>query len=166
MGKGVNGRTRNFIVYSMVLLGIITAVLNLSLGEKQDKEFENTSRMYEEAKNAMKQSNFEHSSSLFQKLVTKQPDSYILLWNYGISLAAQQKYEEGYKYLVKTRQQHPFVVRDQQYLMQTGQVLYYTGKYTDAKRYIEEGIKLNTSADLTKKMEIFLDEIKQKTEKK
>jgi predicted Zn-dependent protease len=166
MEERVSGRTRNFVVYGLFLFVIIGITISLVTGSKQEEQYRSESQIYETAKKKMQEKKFTEAEKQIGQLLSLHPDSYVLQWQYALILSQQKKYEEASKYFVKAQKQRPFLVRNQQYLMQFGEVLYHQGNYARAKRYFEEGKRINTDPKLSAMVDPLLNDINNKLGKK
>ncbi|GEN35163.1 tetratricopeptide repeat protein [Aneurinibacillus danicus] len=166
MGESVSGKSRNMIVYGLTLLAVVCIPIGVWLGNKQDEKYRADYETYQRAQQQSKEGKFAEAGKAYQALLSTYPDSYVLLWRYGLSLAAEKKYEEADKYFLKAQKQRPFLVRNQRYLIQYGEVLYRLGNYTKAKKYLEEGRKLNTDPQLSEMALPLLNDINAKLQAK
>ncbi|AMA71706.1 MULTISPECIES: tetratricopeptide repeat protein [Aneurinibacillus] len=159
MEEKVSGRTRNNIVYSLLgltLIGIITAIV---MGGNQDKVYQADAQAYMQAQKHLQQNQFAEAEKVLKPLLATHSDSYILQWRYASSFAGQGKYDEAEKYFIQARKQRPFLVRNQKYLVQYGEVLYKKQNYQKAKRYLEEAKKVNTNPQLSAQADAMLREM-------
>ncbi|MFT9849636.1 tetratricopeptide repeat protein [Aneurinibacillus sp. REN35] len=146
MKEKTAGKMRNIVFYvllSTLFAGVITSII---LGEKQDKRFAQDSQLFNQANNELKQGNFSKSESVYNQLITKHSNSYILLWRYALSLSGQGKYKEANQYFLKAREIRPFLLRNPQFLAQYGESLYRSGDYKKAERYLIESQKISIQA--------------------
>jgi predicted Zn-dependent protease len=157
------GKQRNVVVYIIALLFTAGITYGSIAANSQDRIFASRSQEYEKAVSEMGQGNFSKSEQMFKNLLNSNPDSYILMWQCAISLMQQKKYEEAEQYFVKTQNQRPFIVKNQQYLAQYGETLYHIGNYKKAEKYLVEAKQLNTKPEITKQIEPVLAEIEQRT---
>jgi predicted Zn-dependent protease len=166
MGESVSGKSRNMIVYGLTLLAVVCIPIGVWLGNKQDEQYQADYETYQRAQQYSQEEKFAEARKAYQALLSTHPESYVLLWRYGVSLAAEKKYEEADKYFLKAQKQRPFLVRNQRYLIQYGEVLYRLGNYTKAKKYLEEGRKLNTDPQLSEMALPLLNDINAKLQAK
>ncbi|MED0676157.1 tetratricopeptide repeat protein [Aneurinibacillus thermoaerophilus] len=166
MGEKITGQTRNIIVYVFVLLTIVCLSVAIVLGGKQDDKYQADFQTYQTAQQQLQEGKFAEAEKSYQTLLASYPGSYTLLWKYALALAAQQKYKEADQYFLKAQKQRPFLVQNQRYLIQYGEVLYKLGNYKKAKKYLEEGRKLNKDPQLSAMAEPLLKEIDAKLKAK
>jgi predicted Zn-dependent protease len=162
MEEKISGRMRNMMVYSLLGLTIVGLAILVVIGNKQDEKYKKENELYQVAQSQLREAKFNEAEKNLEQLLANHSNNYNLQWQYALSLAAQQKYDQASKYFLKAQQQRPFLVRDQKFVMQFGEVLYHQGNYAKAKRYLEEGKRINTDPELSLKVDPLLNDINSK----
>jgi tetratricopeptide (TPR) repeat protein len=162
----MSGRMRNVIVYLLVLAAIVGISVSFSIGKEQEKGYQRDYERYQTVIGNMQEGNWEEADREMKPLLHAYANSSFLQWQYAVILAQQLKYEEATIYFLKAQKQRPFLVRDQRYLMQFAEVLYYQGNYAKAKKYFEEAKRINTAPQLSAAVDQILNDINHKLEKK
>lgn len=106
------------------------------------------SQKYKQVEQFMQQAKYTEASRLQVDLLSRHAYSYQLLWTYGLSMAAQGKWEQAGQYLEQARQVRPALVSEQVFLVQYGEVLYHLDDHDRARRYLQESLKYNEKAEI------------------
>jgi Flp pilus assembly protein TadD len=153
----ISGNVWVLALFVLMIAGVLTGIL---LGQKQDEQYKANEQLGQQAMQKFKEGNIEAAEADLRKLTELYPDSYQTHWKYGISLLMAGKYAEAEKELRKARELHPFLVQNQQFVVQYGEAMYRQGKYADAERYFVEAQKLNTNPELSNRLVPVLQDIK------
>ncbi|BAU26523.1 tetratricopeptide repeat protein [Aneurinibacillus soli] len=165
MEKKFSGRMRNILVSLLLALGIVAIIITSVLGSKQDETYKQGAGAFKDIQEKFAQRDYASAQKELEQLIASYPNSYLVQWQYGISLAGQQKYQEAAEWYEKARKQRPFLVRNQQYVLQYGEVLYHVQDYKRATRYLKEVEKLNQHPQFTEQAHVLLADIAEKEAK-
>ncbi len=161
MEKEYSEKMRNGIVYGLFFITIIGITMTIWLGSKQDEHYKEDAQRIGVFSQQMKEGKYTEAENTIKSLVNDYPTSYVLLWQYGRNLSIQGKDKEAYEYYTKARIQRPFVVRNSQYLLHTGETLYKLGEYEKAKVYLSKG-KEEASSQTIQQIDALLQQVEQK----
>ncbi len=156
----------NLVFLVLLASTLIYALFALGLGAQQDRRFNQDYSLFQTAGSMLDQGNPRGAEPTIRQLLDQQPTSYILLWDYGISLAGLGDFARADYFFARTEAQRPFVVNNPTFLIQYGQVLFTEGKYAEAKKYL---LRLNQVTNDPKFLQLaqpMLAEIKTKLQGK
>ncbi|WCN38103.1 tetratricopeptide repeat protein [Aneurinibacillus uraniidurans] len=156
-------KKRNIVVYAMVGLAIAAIAVSSIAGSEQDAAYKQGAQQFQSAIQKMNQKDYSGAEKDLQNVITQYPDSFVVQWQYGASLAGQKKYQEANEWYVKARKQRPFLVQNQKYALQYGELLIHLQDYKKAERYLQEVQKLNKDPQLSAQATVLLQEVAAKT---
>lgn len=124
---------RRYILLGLVgviVIGIITANI---VAKKQDDEFLLQDALYQQAKQAYNEQNFEQAVQLTTELLKMKPKAESVNYLGGLSAANIGNYEQAAILLQKTLDINPHKVEDPMFMLQFGEVLFSAERLKDAK---------------------------------
>lgn len=137
----LSGRARNnfFLIFlSVTVVSILFAGL-VALDQNNKTRAEN--QKFVDAKKLITTDKSADAEPVFVELLDKYPNSIDIMWNYGICLAVNGKYEKSLMYMDLAQKTFPGITTMPSYLVGYGQILYETGDLDNAKYYFEQCIK-------------------------
>ncbi|MDI3329023.1 MAG: tetratricopeptide repeat protein [Alicyclobacillaceae bacterium] len=152
----VTGKTRNVFFYSVLGLSGIALLAAYNIGLQQDRMFLRDYQAYETARNQMAQGQFAQAEPLLKDVLQRHPDSYAVLWRYAACQKGLGRYEEADRYYTAARNQRPFLLKDQRFLLDYGDLLLQKGDVRRAREYLQAAKKANQNPELTKRAEELL----------
>ncbi|MDI3257114.1 MAG: tetratricopeptide repeat protein [Kyrpidia sp.] len=155
----ISGTVRNGVVYATAAVTVVALLIGYNAAADQDKQFLGTFQAFQQSRAQMQKQQYAQAEPLLKKVVQDQPHSFIALWNYGICEFGLKQYDQADKYFTLAREQRPFLLMDQLYVTQYGQLLYAKGDLARAKVYLERSVSLNEGTDLAAEAKKVLDEI-------
>lgn len=157
-----SGKRRNIAVYTMTVLAIGVIAVSSIVGSKQNANYKQGAQQFQAAAQKMTKKDYTGAEKELEKVIAKYPNSPLVQWQYGISLAGQKKYREANEWYVKARKQRPFLVQNQKYVLQYGELMIHLQDYKKAERYLQEAQKLNKDPQLSVQAAALLQELRQK----
>lgn len=152
----------NLTFFVLILLSVIYVITAFNRGEAQDTQFNQNYGIYQQATSLLSQGQYAQAKPLLNQLLSEQPDSFLLEWNYGVALAGTGDYRDADYYMSQAVTQRPFLVDQQSFDFQYGQVLAYNGDYAKAQKYILYLQKINTDPNNAQYINPLLKEINSK----
>ncbi|CAB3396183.1 tetratricopeptide repeat protein [Kyrpidia spormannii] len=158
----ITGPVRNAVVYVLAAAAVVGLLIGYNIASDQNKQFLKTFQAFQQSQTLMQQQQYAQAEPLLKKVVEAQPHSFMALWNYGICQFGLKHYDLADEYFTKAREQRPFLLNDQLYVTQYGELLYAKGDLARAKEYLERSVSLNAGTDLAKEAKSWLDKIQAK----
>lgn len=141
MKTSITGKARNLIFIAFIFVAFIMILLTLAVSTKQNSFFLEDYRMYYAASQLINQNKYDQAKPFIEQLMKRHNDSYQVVWLYGLCLAGDGNYSEGTKYIKKAGEIRPALLKNGDYLVQAGEILYHMGNLGEAKLYLEESKK-------------------------
>jgi len=135
-GINFQGNVRNIAVYILLSLGLLGITVGTILGQKQDKDFREDYQAFVSADYNLAAGNISSAAPVLASLADRYPNSYNVIWDYGLSLLAQGEYLGADKYLTQVKVQHPFIINNDLFLLQYGTLQFDQGRYQMAEKYL------------------------------
>lgn len=154
-----SGQTRTIIFILVLLGGGASLFFYWQAGLVQSAVFGKDYLKYQEAERMLAQQRFTEAAKLLDDLAERDPDSYPVLWSFGVSLAAGGKPEAGLEFLRLARETRPALVQEPVFLLHYGETSFRLGDFKAAERYFLELKKYPITAELEKIAGEFLREI-------
>ncbi|WCK54283.1 hypothetical protein PP175_23835 [Aneurinibacillus sp. Ricciae_BoGa-3] len=155
MGKEWTGERRNLVVYALLGIAIVLIVITIVVSQNQNQQFSQDSQDHQTAQNLLKQNKFGEAEKLYKSLLDTHPDSYLLQWEYSLSLYMQGKYKEADDNYGRVRELRPAIIQDARYLIQYAEVLKREGKVDKATAYAVQAKKINNDPALNNEIAQF-----------
>lgn len=127
----------NLIFFILIALALVYIVAASVLGTVQDQAFNRDYDLYRTASTMLDQNQPNEAAPIFEELLYRHPDSYILMWNYAIALGGEGRYSDSSYFFAKAEAQRPFIVNNPTFLVQYGRILFTLGQYTQAEKYLK-----------------------------
>ncbi len=156
----------NLVFLLLLLFTLMYTLTALVTGANQDTTFNQNYSLLQDAGSMLDQRDPVQAEPILRQLLDKQPNSYIVLWDYGISLAGQGKLTDAEYFFARAEAERPFLVDNPTFLIQYGQVLYSEGKYAAAQKYLARLGKIPTDPKILQAAQPMLADLKTKLQTK
>lgn len=126
----VNRKYILLAVVGVIILGIIGAKW---MGSKQDEQFVYEDQLYSAAVQYVNEGNTQEASTYLQELLKTQPDAEAVNYLAAIVYANTEDMAAAAVHMQKTLDINPHKVEDAMFMLQFGEILFFSERYDDAK---------------------------------
>jgi outer membrane protein assembly factor BamD (BamD/ComL family) len=160
LNEPMNIPIRNRIFFVMLIFSIILLTISASYGYKEEQVYLSDFELYNQASRLVQRGELHEAENLLSQLVNKYPENVTLMFPYAWCLGQQGKYEQSISYFTKMRNQRPFVLENQLFLVSFGEVLYKSGQYSSARQYLLRALQFGgRTPDFSDKAKSLLSDI-------
>jgi tetratricopeptide (TPR) repeat protein len=163
MKLSLDGEKSNYLYYAVLAFTLTVLLAAFAVGKVQDKTYCSEYKDHMKVVSLIQEDGLSEAEKLLPGLLEKNPSSYILRWEYGCCLAARGDYQNAREYYLKAQQLNPRLVKDQEFALQMGMILYELGEYQEASRYLKAATLVKMNDEYTKTAKELLAEIKNKS---
>ena len=117
-------------IVAFIIVGIFTAKI---LGSKQDEQFAYENQLYAQASQLYTDGNYIDAMATINELLELQPNSQEVNYLGGLIAANTGDYKQSAILLQKTIDINPYKVEDALFMLQFGEILFFSERYEDAK---------------------------------
>lgn len=125
--------TRKYILLGIIILIVVGFLSAKVLASKQDEVFAAEDMLFQQANQLHQEGNNEDAELLINELLLKKPQSEAINYFGGIISANNGDYQKAVILLQKTLNLNPHKVEDPMFMLQFAEVLFFAGKYNEAK---------------------------------
>ena len=122
-------------IVAFIIMGFITAKV---LASKQDEEFLLNDQLYQQVSQLYSEDNYLEAGELINDLLLRAPNSEMVNYLGGVITANLGDYKRSVILLQKTLDINPYMVEDEMFMLQFGEVLFFAERYEDAKIVLEK----------------------------
>lgn len=137
----------NWIFASIVLVIILVLIVVNQIGKKQDNVFLEDYQQYQYAVQLLYEEKAEEAVPILERLIDTYPNSFFLLWYQGLSFAMLGENEQAIEYMQMALKERPFLIMEQYFSHQLGEIYYNHQDFEKAKVYLEHTLTLPTITD-------------------
>ena len=131
-------------------------------GSIQDKRYAADSQLLQSGKEFLQQARYPEAAKNIGTLVQRYPDSFEVLYMYGLIQYCQGNVDLAQKYLEKAKTQRVFLINDPAYLGYYGSVLALNGDYTRAQKYLLRAKSLKPEPSMADQIDTMLKDLSNK----
>ncbi|MEK4128660.1 hypothetical protein NYE67_03215 [Solibacillus sp. FSL W8-0474] len=130
--------TRKYILLGIIILIAVGFLSAKVLASKQDKDFAAEDMIFQQANQLYQEGNNDDAILLINELLLKKPNTEAINYLGGIISANKGDFQQAVILLQKTLDLNPHKVEDPMFMLQFAEVLYFSGKYNEAKIVLEK----------------------------
>lgn len=159
MNINTSARARNYTFLFFTALTIIFLYIAHLAAIDRNKALLAEYQEYMTAKTLITQKDFNNAEKILTKFTVMYPQSFEVLWTYGLCIAQNGNLVKGAEYMEKAIELAPVIITFPKYLMEFGCVLFELGNYERAEKYFHEIKKYNPTAELNTTVDQYLEKI-------
>jgi tetratricopeptide (TPR) repeat protein len=149
------------LIIGIILFVVIGLITTKSLGTKQDTTFQEHYQYYQLALQYIKEGNYQESAPIMHRLHEEYPESHLVSWYAGLSYAGLGDFVKASNLMQKSIDQRPFLLQDNLFTLQFGEVWYFLGEYEKSKLYLEQSKKFDIDGEFHARVDELLTLIDQ-----
>lgn len=133
----LNEKHRKYILLSIVSIIIVSFIVAKFIGKSQDEQFKKEVDLYAAASSLVSERKYTEATPIIGELLKLKPDSEATSYLGSIVYANNGDFQQAAILMQKALDINPYKVEDPMFMLQFGEILFFTERYEDAKIVLE-----------------------------
>lgn len=134
----ISENNRKYILLGVVIFIVLGLIASKVLASKQDEKFLEDDLIYQQVGQLYNEKKYDEASLYVNQMLERQPKSEVANYLGGLVSANNGEYQQASILLQKTLDLNPYKAEDPMFMLQFGEILFYSERYNDSKIVLEK----------------------------